>query len=148
MVIGAGVAIVAAAGGFTWFSVAGPAPRSSAVPAPPAPAGPGSGTSSEAGGGAGAAALSAVAAIPEGGGVVLPDKSLVLVRDTGDSVRAFSAVCTHEGCLVSEVSGGKILCPCHGSAFDVATGQVVQGPAEDPLPAVPVRVADGSVFGG
>ncbi len=95
-----------------------------------------------------AAALSTVAAIPENGGVVLTDQAVVLTRETGDTVHAFSAVCTHQGCLVSNVANGVITCPCHGSTFDAATGSVVGGPAPSGLPPVPVKVTDGSVYRG
>jgi Rieske Fe-S protein len=83
--------------------------------------------------------------VPDGGGLVLGDDKLVLTRE-GDTVHGFSAICTHQGCTVSEVSGGKILCPCHGSAFDATTGDVVTGPATRPLPAVGVDVRNGAVF--
>ncbi len=83
--------------------------------------------------------LVALSDVPENGGVVLEDASVVVVRDA-DGVHAFSAVCTHQGCLVSTVSNGSISCPCHGSVFDAATGQVTQGPATQPLPKVAVQV--------
>ena len=72
----------------------------------------------------------------------------MLTRETGDKVHCFSAVCTHQGCLVSQVSAGKITCPCHGSAFDANTGAVVNGPAARPLAAVPVTVVNGTVYTG
>jgi nitrite reductase/ring-hydroxylating ferredoxin subunit len=92
--------------------------------------------------------LAAVADVPPGGGLVLADEGVVLVRGEGEEVHAFSATCTHQGCPVSEVTGGRILCPCHGSAFDAATGEVVAGPAPSPLPAVDVTVQDGNVLAG
>jgi Rieske Fe-S protein len=98
-----------------------------------------------AGGGAGDSALAEVADLPDGGGVVLGDQHVVLVRD-GDQVHGLSATCTHQGCTVSEVAGGRITCPCHGSVFDAATGDVVTGPARTPLPAVPVEVRAGAVY--
>ncbi|MBO9555660.1 MAG: Rieske (2Fe-2S) protein [Cellulomonas sp.] len=82
--------------------------------------------------------------VPDGGGVVLADLKVVLTRE-GSAVHGFSAVCTHQGCLVRDVRGGEIHCPCHGSAFDAATGEVVQGPATRPLPPVGVEVRDGEV---
>ena len=47
--------------------------------------------------------------------------------------RCFTAVCTHQGCIVSSVSDGNINCECHGSAFSIADGSVVTGPATQPL---------------
>jgi len=91
------------------------------------------------GGAAGATALAPLADVPDGGGLVLKDQEVVLTR-AGSEVRGFSAVCTHQGCLVASVSDGLIRCPCHGSRFDAATGDVVQGPAQSPLAPVKVRV--------
>lgn len=56
---------------------------------------------------------------------------------------AFSAICTHAGCLVSEWKPiqRNLLCPCHGSVYDPADGgRVVAGPAPRPLPALPLRL--------
>jgi Rieske Fe-S protein len=91
-----------------------------------------------------ASTLAAVDDVPDGGGLVLADQRVVLVR-SGDEVRAFSSTCTHQGCPVDGVSDGVITCPCHGSAFDAATGDVVTGPASRPLERVQVEVADGVV---
>ncbi|MDQ1602106.1 MAG: hypothetical protein QOD68_3580 [Actinomycetota bacterium] len=81
--------------------------------------------------------------VPSGGGLVVGD--VVITRD-GDTVHAFSATCTHQGCIVSDVTDGEIHCPCHGSAFDAATGAVVTGPATRPLPVIGVEVREGAVF--
>jgi Rieske Fe-S protein len=92
--------------------------------------------------------LAAVDDVPPGGGLVLADEGVVLVRGEGDDVHAFSATCTHQGCPVSEVTDGRILCPCHGSVFDAASGDVVEGPAPSALAPVEVTVRDGSVLAG
>lgn len=70
----------------------------------------------------------------------------VLVRlDSGDFV-AYSAVCTHQACEVT-FQEGTLNCPCHGSVFDPAAGgSVINGPAETPLPEIPVEVRGGEVF--
>jgi Rieske Fe-S protein len=70
----------------------------------------------------------------------------VLVHlENGDFV-AYSAVCTHQACTVG-YQRGQLACPCHGSVFDPANGaQVVTGPAETPLPEIPVEVRDGEIF--
>jgi Rieske Fe-S protein len=94
-------------------------------------------------GGASGTELATVAAIPDGGGVIL-DK-VVLTR-SGEEVHAFSAVCTHQGCLVNRVAARAIDCPCHGSRFDATTGQVLNGPASSPLPKVAITVRDGKVY--
>lgn len=83
-------------------------------------------------------ALTTVAAVPAGGGVV--KDGVVVTKDAAGTIHAFSATCTHQGCTVSSVAGGAIVCPCHGSKFDASTGAVLQGPATRPLPAVTVAV--------
>jgi Rieske Fe-S protein len=95
------------------------------------------------GGGASGTELMPVTAIPDHGGAVV-DK-VVLTR-SGEDIHAFSAVCTHQGCLVDRVTARTIICPCHGSAFDTTTGKVVTGPASSPLAPVAVTVRDGKVY--
>src|SRR5919107_354602 len=59
--------------------------------------------------------------------------------DNGEFV-AYSAICTHQGCTVA-YKDGNLACPCHGSVFDPANGaSVVAGPAQRPLPEIPVKV--------
>jgi Rieske Fe-S protein len=95
--------------------------------------------------GAGGRRLVPLADVPVGGGVVLTGESLVVTRPAPDDVRAFSAVCTHQGCTVDTVADGTIECPCHGSRFDAATGAVRHGPATRPLAPVAVAVRSGEV---
>jgi Rieske Fe-S protein len=79
--------------------------------------------------------------IPVGGGMVFPDHGVVVVRPTASTVKAWSATCTHQGCTVTNVTGGAIICPCHGSTFSVADGSVITGPATQPLAARRVTVS-------
>jgi len=90
--------------------------------------------------------LATVAQIPDGGGLILSNPAVVLVRGQNGSVHAFSAVCTHQGCTVDRVRNNTISCPCHGSTFNATTGAVTGGPAPRPLPPVPVTVQNGSVY--
>lgn len=90
------------------------------------------------------AALAALADVPVGGGVIRGN--LVLTRPSGSDLRAFSAICTHQGCKVDRVANGRIDCPCHGSVFDAATGAVVTGPATTPLGKIAVVVRNGEVY--
>jgi len=90
----------------------------------------------------------------EGAGKLQPGESLmvqvgarpaILVRDrTG--FKAFSAVCTHLGCLVKwESSAQEFRCPCHAAVFD-AEGGVVSGPPPSPLPRFKVKEVGDKVF--
>ena len=70
-------------------------------------------------------------AVPANGGIVvnLAEGHVALV-DAGGELRAFSAVCTHLGCIVSWNGAEKSWdCPCHGSRFDKVDGHVLNGPA-------------------
>ncbi|WP_270889846.1 Rieske (2Fe-2S) protein [Pedococcus sp. 5OH_020] len=86
--------------------------------------------------------------VPARGGLVVAQDKVVLVGAPGGAVRALSAVCTHQGCLLVSGPGGELECPCHGSRFDVSSGAVLSGPATSPLQAVPVTVRDGAVLLG
>ncbi|MFC8848247.1 MULTISPECIES: Rieske (2Fe-2S) protein [unclassified Micromonospora] len=92
------------------------------------------------------AALAAVADLPVGGGRILADRGVVLTRPTQETVKAYSATCTHAGCTVTRVADGTIVCGCHNSKFDIADGSVRGGPAGSPLPPVAVSVRDGQVL--
>jgi Rieske Fe-S protein len=70
--------------------------------------------------------LASTGEVEVGGGLILPDLGLVVTQPTAGTFKAFSAVCTHQGCLVSSVSDGTINCPCHGSQFSVQDGSVVR----------------------
>jgi Rieske Fe-S protein len=102
-----------------------------------------------AGGGGSAAAASALAAtskIPVGSGMIFPGPQVVVTQPTAGDFKAFSAVCTHMGCIVNQISNGTIDCPCHGSQYSITTGDVVSGPAPRPLPAKQIKVSGDSIF--
>jgi Rieske Fe-S protein len=82
----------------------------------------------------------ALADIPVGGGVVVADPPVVITQPTAGDVKAFTAICPHQGCLVSDVSSNEILCACHGSKFSALDGSVIQGPAVEGLSAAAVSV--------
>lgn len=89
--------------------------------------------------------LVAAADVAVGGGVVLADREIVVTQPSAGVFKAFSALCTHQGCLVGSVADGAIVCACHGSSFSATEGSVEAGPANSPLAAVAVRVVDGQV---
>ncbi|MEH0981788.1 Rieske (2Fe-2S) protein [Micromonospora sp. CPCC 205556] len=111
------------------------------------PAGPAAGGPPPSAGGGGATpaagqprTLATVADIPVGGGKIFAAEGVVVTRPTEGSVKAFSATCTHQGCTVTEVRDGAIVCACHNSAFDIDDGSVKGGPARQPLPPAAVSV--------
>jgi Rieske Fe-S protein len=61
--------------------------------------------------------------------------SVIVSQPTSGQFKAFSAVCTHQQCLVSQVRGQTLTCPCHGSTFSTTDGSVLGGPAPRPLAA-------------
>jgi Rieske Fe-S protein len=75
------------------------------------------------------------AQIPVGGGKIFEAQQVVVVQPTAGSFKAFSAICTHQGCVVASVANGKIICPCHNSEFSATDGSVTQGPAVTALAA-------------
>ncbi|TCC34914.1 Rieske (2Fe-2S) protein [Kribbella sindirgiensis] len=124
-------------------------PASSPAAPPPASTGSGNGQQpepTERPQGGGVKPLAVVNDIAPQGGVVVKDEKVVVTRDAEGTPHAFSAVCTHRGCLVASVEQGTINCPCHGSKFDIATGAPVGGPAKSPLAPVSVELRDGSIF--
>jgi Rieske Fe-S protein len=77
--------------------------------------------------------------VPVGSGKIMRSEKLVVSQPTDGDFKAFSAICTHQGCLLSGISGEDALCGCHGSKFSLKDGSVVHGPANAPL--APVQVA-------
>ena len=110
--------------------------------------GPSSEATSPASGSSGSDPLASTSDVPVGGGTILADKQIVLTQPVKGEFKGFSAVCTHQQCLVTTVSDGLIGCPCHGSAFSITNGSVVAGPAPSPLPAVKVTVQGGEIVKG
>jgi nitrite reductase/ring-hydroxylating ferredoxin subunit/uncharacterized membrane protein len=100
-------------------------------------------------------------ATPERFTSVLPDKDLsdnqpkkVLFKDTplllvrrGDEIYALADTCAHLGGPLSEgkLDGSCVVCPWHGSTFELATGEVVNGPSAFPQPCLETRVHNGEI---
>lgn len=113
---------------------------------PPAAADGSASAAARPAGGAAGTVLGRTADIPVGGGKVFTAAKVVVTQPRKGVFKAFSAVCTHVGCLCNQVANGTIECPCHGSKFAIATGAVVAGPAPSPLPAAPITVKNGKVL--
>jgi Rieske Fe-S protein len=123
---GLGLPLLAACGGGGTTSSGGSA-------APSGPSGNGGG-------------LATTADVPVGGGIILTGPQVVLTQPAKGGFKAFSAICTHMGCPVSEVTHGAIVCPCHGSQFSIKDGSVLGGPAPSPLPAVKITVKGNEII--
>jgi len=89
--------------------------------------------------------LGAASEIPVGGGKIYTAAKVVVTQPSRGQYRGFSAVCTHVGCIMSEVANGTIDCPCHGGQFKITTGAVVAGPPPSPLPKEQIKVVNGMV---
>ena len=106
------------------------------------------GGSEEAAAGTGGKAIVKESEVAAGSAVKFRDggKDAVLIHLDGGDFVAYSAVCTHAGCTVG-YKNAQLACPCHGSVFDPANGaEVVSGPAQTPLPEIPVEVRGGQVL--
>jgi cytochrome b6-f complex iron-sulfur subunit len=76
-------------------------------------------------------------------------KPVVIVNTKTGGLKAFSAICTHLGCIVGwDTKKNIVTCPCHEGFFNPVTGAVVSGPPPRPLPAYELAVKDGKVLIG
>jgi cytochrome b6-f complex iron-sulfur subunit len=81
--------------------------------------------------------------------VSVSDKPVIVVNTKVGGMKAFSAICTHLGCIVSwNTRKGSIECPCHDGFFNPVTGAVVSGPPPRPLAGYEVVVREGKVLIG
>ena len=82
----------------------------------------------------------------EGGAALVESTAgvFLLARTSASAFSAVEAVCTHEGCTVSDADGDVYVCPCHGSRYS-RTGQVVRGPATASLRKYATTFTDGVV---
>jgi Rieske Fe-S protein len=148
----AGVGLVGLAGAVSACSSGASSSSSAGTNAGGSPATGGASAPSSASGGTGSSAaaqgsaLATTSEIPVGSGKIFTSEKVVITQPSSGEIKAFSAVCTHMGCLVSTISNGTIDCPCHGSRYSISTGAVVSGPAPSPLPAAPIKVTGTNIF--
>jgi Rieske Fe-S protein len=108
--------------------------------APSSPAG------SSSSGVAGGEALTKTSDIDVGGGTIFSEQEVVVTPPASGEFKCFTAVCSHQGCIVSDVSDGTINCACHGSQFSIEDGSVVTGPATFPLAEEQITVAGDEIM--
>jgi cytochrome b6-f complex iron-sulfur subunit len=82
----------------------------------------------------------------EGGAALIESTAgvFLLARTSANAFTAVEAVCTHEGCTVTNTDGDQYVCPCHGSRY-TRSGQVVHGPAMASLRRYTTSFTDGVV---
>lgn len=93
--------------------------------------------------------LTSLNALPVGGivAVTIDKIPAFVVRPAENTIGAFSAICTHQGCTVTD-GGDALDCACHGARFARMTGAVLRGPATEPLPPIAVHVNGNDVLAG
>ncbi|MBC2935024.1 Rieske (2Fe-2S) protein [Nocardioides sp. zg-1228] len=139
--IAVGVPVLAACGSDGDSTATDPADSATPSPSDTSSAPSTDGTQTPSGG----AALASASDVPVGGCVVNTDAKVVVTQPTEGDFKAFSAVCTHQGCLVQSSSEGDIPCPCHMSRFSLDDGSPLSGPATAPLAAVQITVDGDSI---
>ncbi len=86
---------------------------------------------------------------PVGQGKVIPvnDKPVIVVNTAQGGLKAFSAICTHLGCIVEwDEPRQFILCPCHDGRFNAVNGAIISGPQPSPLPELALTVEGDAVY--
>jgi Rieske Fe-S protein len=79
--------------------------------------------------------------------VSVNDKPVIVVNTAQGGLKAFSAICTHLGCIVGWDTGrGMIVCPCHDAHFNPVNGAVISGPAPSPLPELKLTAQGDVVY--
>jgi len=92
-----------------------------------------------------AGALASTTDVPVHGGTINVDSKIVVTQPVAGTFKAFSAICTHQGCTVAKVENDTITCPCHGSQYSAIDGSVKSGPASAPLAPVAITVSGTSI---
>jgi nitrite reductase/ring-hydroxylating ferredoxin subunit len=85
--------------------------------------------------------------IPVGGGKIFTSPQVVVTQPTQGTFKAFSSICTHQGCPVSRIQNGQIMCTCHGSEYSIVDGSVTKAAqqGQNPLPPEAITVANGEI---
>ncbi|HTJ36051.1 MAG TPA: Rieske (2Fe-2S) protein [Dactylosporangium sp.] len=85
--------------------------------------------------------------IPVGGGKVVSDAGgTVITQPEAGTFKAFTAICTHQQCIVSSVSNNTIDCKCHGSTFSAVDGSATNPPATQKLEEKKLRMDGDDIY--
>ncbi len=89
--------------------------------------------------------------IPVGGALVFgyPEAHdpCIVVRTGAQHYVAYNQKCTHLSCaVVPDLQRGRLHCPCHNGAFDVASGVPLAGPPRRPLERVTLEIRNGDLY--
>lgn len=146
-IVGAGAIVVGAVGRFSAGGSSDATTAGQSSTAPSSTAGPSGSSAAPANG----VQIAQVADIPVGGVVAFNDPNTgepaFLLQPAEGTYLAYSGVCTHQGCTVGFDQGSNtFVCPCHGAEFDGSNGDVVRGPATQPLAKIPVTESGGIVY--
>lgn len=141
VIAGAGIAAVTLA---ACGDNSGSGAASASAPAPEASA-----PAASAGSASSGAKIAMVSDVPVGSVFAFQDPQggpAFLLQPAAGTFLAYSGVCTHNGCTVGyDEAAAEFACPCHGARFEVATGEPVQGPAQQPLTKIAVVESGGTV---
>jgi Rieske Fe-S protein len=106
----------------------------------------GSDGATEGGGAAASGSIGKTSEVPVGGAKIFKGKKVMVSQPSEGEFKAFTSICTHQGCPILKVDGDEIVCNCHGSRFAVADGSVANGPATRPLQERKVTVKGDSLI--
>jgi len=70
----------------------------------------------------------------------------VIIIKTSDEIRVFLSRCTHLGCALQMCGTDRLICPCHGSEFSAATGNVIKGPASEMLQELDFEISGDQIL--
>ncbi|WGL50910.1 Rieske (2Fe-2S) protein [Nocardioides sp. BP30] len=141
-IVGVGVPLLAACGSSDGSATDSTGTSNTSGSSSAASSGGAAGSSS---GSSSAQTLGPASDVTVGSGKIYTDAAVVVTQPTAGTYEGFSAICTHQGCPVTSISGGTINCTCHGSKFSIKDGSVVQGPATQSLEKVAVSVDGGNI---
>jgi Rieske Fe-S protein len=144
---GVGAPLLVACSGDDSSQATDPSTPDSSAPASPSASSSGAAPSETAGSESAPASdvLTSTSDIEVGGGAIFADQEVVVTQPSEGEFKCFTAICSHQGCLVSSVSDGTINCDCHGSKYSIDNGDVEEGPATFPLAEEKITVSGDSI---